>query len=147
MMALNNQSSHQAVMNMYIMDKIVYRQKRKLPIRLRKEYQKQLQFLKKYRSRSDVNQKENDLVMQIGPGSVNFIDEEAPTSHTDASMGDADDYLFEHVIDEAADDIDFNINDQMSSGSQDNAEPDNIQMVHEIESEEKVSLSNHHYDF
>ena len=143
MMALNNQSSRQAVMNMYIMDKIVYRQKRMLPIRLRKDYQKQLQFLKKYRSRSDVSQKENDLITQIGPGSVNFFEEETPIGHTDASVEDTDDDLFDHVMDEAADDIDFNIDDQVGSGRKDNADSDDIQMVHEshIESEEKVSSS------
>ena len=48
MMAMCNESPNQAVMNMYIMDTVVYKQKRKLPLRLRKEYQRQLQFLKKY---------------------------------------------------------------------------------------------------
>ena len=48
MMAMCNESPNQAVMNMYIMDTVVYKQKRQLPLRLRKDYQRQLHFLKKY---------------------------------------------------------------------------------------------------
>ena len=49
MMALCNESPNQAVMNMYIMDTVVYQQSRKLPLRLRKDYQRQLSIMKKYR--------------------------------------------------------------------------------------------------
>ena len=38
LMAPCNESPNQAVMNMYIMDTVVYKQKRQLPLRLRKEY-------------------------------------------------------------------------------------------------------------
>ena len=38
MMVMCNESPNQAVMNMYIMDTVVYKQKRQLPLRLRKEY-------------------------------------------------------------------------------------------------------------
>ena len=48
MMTLNNKSTNQAAMNMYIHDTVVYDQPRLPPFRLHKDYQKQLHVLKKY---------------------------------------------------------------------------------------------------
>ena len=47
-------------------------------------------------------------------------------------------------MNEAAGDIDFNVDDQVGSGSRDNAHPDDIQMVREshIESEENFIITN-----
>ena len=64
MMAMCNESPNQAVMNMYIMDTVVYKQKRKLPLRLRKEYQRQLQFLKKYTKAAE---RGGSLLSRIAP--------------------------------------------------------------------------------
>ncbi|MDP7404352.1 MAG: hypothetical protein QF782_02800 [Porticoccaceae bacterium] len=91
MMALNNQSSRQAVMDMFIMDTVVYKRERKLPIRLRKDYQRQLQFLKKYASMSDTNGKENDIITQIGPGSINLLNKDSTQNDnvTEQCTGDA----------------------------------------------------------
>ena len=50
MMAVGNQSSAQAVLNMYIMDTEVYKQKRGLPLRLEKKYQKLLNTVKKLKA-------------------------------------------------------------------------------------------------
>ena len=109
MMALNNQSSRQAVMNMFIMDTVVYKQKRKLPIRLRKDYQRQLQFLKKYASMSDTNGKENDIITQIGPGSINLLNEDSTQNDGVTEQWTyPEQNALKEVIDEAGD-IDFNI--------------------------------------
>ena len=116
MMALNNQSPQQAVMNMYIVDKIVYRQKRLLPLRLRKDYQKQLQFLKKYASFSYATQEENDVISQIGPGNINHMEGDAEMSDIDvASDNEIEDDQLEAVMDEVAftDDADFTITPQV----------------------------------
>ena len=48
MMALNNESANQAVMDMYIHNTVAYDEPRLLPFCFRKDYQKQLHVLKKY---------------------------------------------------------------------------------------------------
>ena len=116
MMALNNQSPQQAVMNMYIVDKIVYRQKRLLPLRLRKDYQKQLQFLKKYASFSYATQEKNEVISQIGTGSINHMEGDAEMSDIDvASDNEIEDDQLKAVMDEVAftDDADFTVTPQV----------------------------------
>ena len=56
MMAVGNQSPAQAVLNMYIMDTEVYKQKRSLPLRLQKKYQKALNTIKKVKAVKDDSQ-------------------------------------------------------------------------------------------
>ena len=69
MMAVGNQSPAQAVLNMYIMDTEVYKQKRSLPLRLQKKYQKMLNTLKKVKAvKNDSQEKRtgsNDEQMSI----------------------------------------------------------------------------------
>ena len=49
MMALGNESPNQVVLNMFIHDTVVHGQKRILPLRLQKEYQRALRRMKRYR--------------------------------------------------------------------------------------------------
>ena len=63
MMALSNESTNQAVINMYIHDTVVYDQSRLLHFRLCKDYQKRLHVLKKYVTA--VKRKQSDIFAQI----------------------------------------------------------------------------------
>ena len=65
MMAVNNESANQAVMNMSIHDTVVYDQPRLLPFRFHKDYQRQLCLLKKYVAA--VKRKQSDILPQIVP--------------------------------------------------------------------------------
>ena len=68
MMAVNNQSAGQTVMNMYFMDTEVHDQSRTLPLALQKKYQKILKAAKKLRAVTCRSKKqENDLQIQNTP--------------------------------------------------------------------------------
>ena len=71
MMAVGNQSPAQAVLNMYIIDTEVYKQKRSLPLRLQKKYQKMLNTVKKVKavendSQENRSQTENEPSVEAG---------------------------------------------------------------------------------
>ena len=53
MMAMNNMSSSQAVMAMYINDTEVYGQEQSLPLSMQKKYQSELSLAKKLKRRVD----------------------------------------------------------------------------------------------
>ena len=63
MMVINNKSTNQVVMYMYINGTVVYDQPRLLPFRLRKDYQEQLHVLKKYVTA--VKRKQSNILPQI----------------------------------------------------------------------------------
>ena len=87
MMALCNESPNQAVMNMYIMDTVIYQQTRHLPLRLRKEYQRELNFLKKYNAAS---KRGDTLLSSIIPDEVQDTDED--TDHGDDLEEESEDF-------------------------------------------------------
>ena len=67
MMALGNESSNQAVLNMFIHDTVVYGQQRRLPLRLQKEYQRALKRMKRYLASVEDNERDQPVMDQLIP--------------------------------------------------------------------------------
>ena len=72
---------------MYIMDTVIYQQTRHLPLRLRKEYQRELNFLKKYNAAS---KRGDTLLSSIIPDEVQDTDED--TDHGDDLEEESEDF-------------------------------------------------------
>ena len=75
MMSLCNQSVNQAVMNMFIIDTVIYKQTRMLPLRLQKDYQRQLQLMKRYRAGLECRDDES-VLQKLLPSTIPDINDE-----------------------------------------------------------------------
>ena len=82
MMSLCNQSVNQAVMNMFIIDTVIYKQTRMLPLRLQKDYQRQLQLMKRYRAGLECQDHES-VLQQLLPSTIPEEERENSTLTSD----------------------------------------------------------------
>ena len=82
MMSLGNESPSQAVLNMYIMDTVVYNQKRSLPLQMQKKYTKEQSRIRKLNERQhwapknderiEVSEKEGSSEKETGVDNVKW---------------------------------------------------------------------------
>ena len=82
MMSLCNQSANQAVMNMFIIDTVIYKQTRMLPLRLQNDYQRQLQQMKRYRAGLECRDDE-PVLQQLLPSAIPEEERENSTLTSD----------------------------------------------------------------